>query len=260
MKPSVLVLTPTLGNRPSLRKTIESVSSIGGKHVHHTLICPKNKIAAIHREFGEVDCLAEPEGKRGIYAALNYGFQTLGRDYKYLAFINDDDYWLPSFKELIEKMINDDSFDLVYGKTVFVGNDNKIRGIQSCSGQFKQFIPLLKKKIVLFTQQATLIKSDLYFQIGGFDEQYQLVADTKFWAQASLLDINYCYINKAFAAYTIQEGQLSSNHGLQEAEHKHLLLEFEQQNTGICPFAVAKFRCCNLPTYLQRALRKLHLY
>lgn len=43
----ILVLTPTLGNRISLHRTIESVKQIGGNNVRHIIVCPQHAISKI---------------------------------------------------------------------------------------------------------------------------------------------------------------------------------------------------------------------
>ncbi len=250
MTPQILVVTATLGDRVTLQRTIDSVRSIGGTDVKHILIAPREKIPIIQSIYDDVTCIPEPEGKKGIYSALNYAFQTYGREYRYLTFINDDDYWLPSFRRLIDIMLGDNSLDLIYGRTAYI-NQNGIKiGSQTSSGRLHSFVSLLRKGIVLFTQQATLIKSDLYFQIGGFDEHYKLVADSKFWAQASLLNIKFKYLNCECAAYMFQDGQLSSDKETQKREHEHLLKEFNYIKANKAETLL--FRIINIPIYFKR--------
>lgn len=121
---------------------------------------------------------------------------------------------------------------------------------------FKKFIPLLNSNIILLTQQATLIKSSLFFQIGGFDENYKLVADTKFWAILSLKDINYKYINKCCAAYTLQEGQLSADTSTQSKEHLKLIKELPQFSKWEITKNKIIFRLNNLSTYINRLIKQ----
>ena len=84
----ILVLTPTLGNRESLLRTIESVRKIGQEHVKHIIVCPKKMIPRLSSLSGGLECLPEPEGCKGIYTALNHGFNTYGKDYEYLTVNN----------------------------------------------------------------------------------------------------------------------------------------------------------------------------
>lgn len=249
----ILVITATLGTRPTLSQTIRSVREIGGEDVRHVIVCPQSQIEAIQNRYNGIECLAEPEGKRGIYPALNHGFETFGREHRYLTFINDDDYWRPDFKRLIDAVNMDATLDLVYGKTCYLNENGVQIGVQACSGKFKDFVPLLQKNIVLMTQQATLLKSNLFFKLGGFDESYKLVADTKFWAELSLLDIKYKYIDKVCAAYMIQDGQLSSDQSLQQSESARLLSGLQTKKSGLSSL---QFRLANTATYLKRMTKK----
>ena len=253
MKPRILVLTATLGNRDSLRKTIKSVKEIGGDNVKHILIAPEKCISFINEQYGDICCLPEKTDKRGIYAALNYGFQTYGHEYEYLTFINDDDYWLPEYKTLITAILKGD-LDLVYGKTKYVDAHGVTLGEQASSGRFSDFIPLLTSNIILLTQQATIIRSDWYFKLNGFDESYKLVADTKFWAILSLENVKYRYFNCCCAVYTIQDGQLSSDHKTQSIEHKRMLNEFPTISQHKVILAKIKFRMANVCLYFKRFL------
>lgn len=251
----ILVITATLGNRPTLARTIKSVKEIGGKNVTHIIIAPEKNIPEIKNKYNNIECLPERPGKKGIYAALNHGFFTYGKDFDYLTFINDDDYWLPDFKLLIEEAQKD--IDFVYGKVNFI-LENKNRQIKemACSKQFKDFIPLLHHNIVLFTQQATLIKSELFFSLGGFSENYKLVSDTLFWAKLSLLNINFKYIPKSCAAYTIQEGQLSSDNSLQSNEMKAIIYsELPIPHTTRIFKSFLKYRINNLCIYIKRIIQ-----
>lgn len=250
MSQDILVLTATLGERATLDRTVESVRVIGGDRVKHVIICPQKNIDTIRDKYGDVDCIAEPKGCNGIYAALNYGFNLLGKQFKYLSFINDDDYWLPDFLVLIETITNDNDIDFVYGRVNYVNENNKKIGIQACYPILSAFIPLLQRGVVMFTQQATLIKSSLFFKIGGFDENYKLVADTKFWAQLSMMNVNYRYVNKACCAYMIQSGQLSSDHKLQMEEHARLVNELNYRGRAF--MALCRYRVFNMSVYLKR--------
>lgn len=253
----VLVVTATLGYRDSLKRTIESVKTIGGEDVRHIVIAPEDKIPFIKSLCGfDIECIAEPKGCRGIYAALNLVFYTYGRQYEYLTFINDDDYWLPDYRKIIAYVARHPQTGVVYAKTLYVNEENKVIKKQACSNQFYAFNDLFHEKVLLLTQQTTLIKSNLFFKIGGFDETYKLVADTKFWIQASLLKPAYKYLKLYVSCYTLQENQLSKDGITQEKEHQRLRLEFPPSNMLKRQWALLKYRFYNLNIYIMRFLRK----
>lgn len=256
MGKKILVVTATLGNRPSIKRTIESVENIGIDNVQHIIIAPLKKTHELKKLYPKLECIAEPEHCKGIYSALNYVFNKYAHDYEYITFINDDDYWLPNFKLLIDKA--DLGYDFIYGKVNFVfDNEDKKDIPMACSNQFDDFIPLLNSNIVLFTQQATLIKSELFFKLNGFSENYKLVSDTLFWAQLSLQKIKFVYISKACAAYTIQDNQLSSNKELQRTETKAILESLPECSKYRIVKALIFFRLKNLMVYLKRIIKKL---
>ncbi|SDG47489.1 glycosyltransferase [Psychroflexus sediminis] len=258
IKPDTLVITATLGTRNSLPKTIKSVRENGGNRVHHVLTCPKSKLKALKARYPLLDVVEEPKEKKGIYTALNSVIKKYAKDYKYVTFINDDDYWLSGFKLLFLALDKNQKLDAVYGRTLFVSESNKIIREQASSFRYKAFKALLSKRIVLFTQQATLIKSELFYEIGGFDENYKLIADSKFWAEAIDSGAQFSFIDTLAAAYTLQEGQLSSDKKTQNFEYNKLLKEkmFSKISLPVIVFESIIFRIHNIPVYLKRIFLK----
>lgn len=248
----ILVLTPTLGHRESLLRTIESVRKIGQEYVKHIIVCPKKMIPRLISLSEGIECLPEPEGCKGIYTALNHGFYTYGKDYEYLTFINDDDYWLPNYKRLIDTVNRDDSLDMVYAKTMYVNAEGKEIGKQASSRQFYHFLELCQRGIILLSQQSTLVRSSLFFDIGGFDDSYKLVADTKFWIQLSLLKPHFRYLNVHASCYTLQKDQLSDDRIAQRAEHQRMLDEFPVPSKMCISMNEFRYRFLNLNIYAER--------
>lgn len=253
MTSQILVVTATLGNRDTLQKTINSVRAIGGDDVKHVVIAPKDKVPFIQEQFPYVTCVPESAKSKGIYAALNFAFSTYAHEYEYVTFINDDDYWLPQFRTLIN-IIKKNRVDFVYGKTKYVDSHGMPLTNQTSSGRFSDFIPLLYSNIILLTQQATIIRSEWYFKLNGFDESYKLTADTKFWAKLSLENIKYQYVNCCCAAYCIQEGQLSSDHETQDIERKRMLSELPVVPLHKVRISRIRYRIVNVGVYVKRFL------
>lgn len=250
----ILVVTPTLGVRGSLDKTIESVKRFKIS-VDHVLVAPKDNVETLREKYA-LRVIPESEGNpKGIYAALNTAFEALIGDYDYMTFINDDDYWLPNFSSLIDS-IETGVWDMVYARTCFVDEKGNFLSEQTSCPWFTWFGSLLKRKgIVILTQQATIIKTSLFQQLSGFDTSYKLVADTKFWLGASLIsDLKVKYIDKVVAAYCVQEGQLSSDVNLQQTETERLLEEFPGLHEASL-WQYLAYRLYNWRIYLRRFFR-----
>ena len=251
----ILVVTPTLGVRDSLDNTIESVK-LFKTSVDHVLVAPKDNVEILQEKYA-LRVIPESEGKpKGIYAALNTAFEALIGDYDYMTFINDDDYWLPDFSSLIDS-ITTDVWDMVYARTCYVDEKGAFLAKQTSCPWFSWFGGLLKRKgIVMLTQQATVIKTSLFRQLAGFDTSYKLVADTKFWLEASMIpDLNVKYIDKVVAAYCVQEGQLSSDANLQQTENERLLKEYPNlKKASLLQYLI--YRLYNWRIYFRRFFRE----
>ena len=253
--PDTLVVTATLGNRSSLSRTIDSVKTIGGNRVRHIIVAPAPACEMISKNHPHVKVISEPENCKGIYPALNYGLKSFAADFRYLTYINDDDFWTPGFKVLFDEMDRHKDTDVVYGRVNYVNAKGHIIGEQTSSPRYRDFGNLLYKNVILFTQQATLTRSKLFLELGGFDESFKLVADSKFWLEAINANSKFRYVNKICAAYTIQKGQLSSDKTLQKDEHERLILSNDIANPFQVIINVLFFRLWNVKIYLKRFIK-----
>ena len=250
--PDTLVVTATLGNRPTLSRTIKTVKEIGGKRVRHIIVAPRESCQSIRQRYPDLTVVEEPENCNGIYRALNHGLKMFASDFKYVTYINDDDYWTPGFKFLFDEIDRHNDVDVVYGRVNYVNSKGVVIGEQTSSPRYQDFGILLLKEVVLFTQQATLTKSQLFLKLEGFDESFKLVADTKFWLEAININSKFRYVNKICAGYTIQQGQLSSNKKLQQEEHERLILSNEIVNPFLVMIKILLFRLWNIKIYFKR--------
>lgn len=254
MGKDILVVTATLGDRDTLERTIESVVKIGGTRVKHIIITPQKKRLLLEKKYPFLEIIEEPLSSKGIYGALNYALLKYAKEYRYLTFINDDDYWLPNFINLFKELDNNERIDVVYGRVNFVNELNEIIYEQSSSSRFKSFKKLLFQGIVLFTQQATVMRSSVFIKQKGFDESFKLVSDTLFWINTIESGACFKYINTICAAYTIQEGQLSSDSLLQSKEHSRIIGDNSNMFILLSYFEKVRFRLSNIRIYLNRFL------
>lgn len=199
-----------------------------------------------------MEVLGEPDNCKGIYKALNYALIKFANDYKYLTFLNDDDFWLPNYANLIVYLDQNELIDVVYGRVKYVDEKGEIIGLQTCSGRYRAFKVLLKEGIILFTQQAALMRANVFTEIGGFDERLKLVADTKFWVTAINKGYKFHYLNLACAGYMLQKGQLSSDGNLQRKEHDLLDLSLNGNDFSNRLLEKFLFRVQNIGIYCMR--------
>ena len=66
MKPSILVVTATLGNRNSLQRTIDSTKNIKNCLIKHIIVAPQNIIPKLKEKYPNIDILQSLKIKEGF--------------------------------------------------------------------------------------------------------------------------------------------------------------------------------------------------
>ena len=250
-----LVITPTLGERPSLDKTILSVRLHGGNRVNHILVGPIHKIRLFQHRYPWIDLVDQPS-KSGVYPAINHALHQHAYQYRLFAYINDDDSWTDGFAALFGAFDSGCNVDLVYGRVEFVD----IRSSSSKQGAYFPypllFESLLKSGIPLFTQQAVLVKTDCVMKHGCFDESLPLTADSDLWSRLLAAGIRARGLNKTCATYQLAGNRLSLRSDLIGAEvHLRQSRKLYLRRSFVDFFFLFLYRAYNFPLYLQRIAR-----
>jgi GT2 family glycosyltransferase len=246
-----LIVTPTLGERASLRRTIETVRTIGGERVRHVLVCPASQAKDLEQQFPGLEVVVEP-AKAGIFAAVNFALRRSARSYRYVGYINDDDYWLPGFESLFAALDRSPRIDIAYGRVNFINEKNEVLFASTSSSRYMALKPLFARDIVLFTQQATLMTSNCFQRLGGYDESYQLTADTEMWIRALELGYGMQYCKLLCATYTIQSDQLSADQAKVQEENRRIRREHGIHKDWHSTLEFLNYRLQNLPAYTRR--------
>lgn len=251
--PNTLIVTPTLGDRETIERTVQFVREIGGDRVHHLIIAPAKTIPDLTAKFPHCECIAE-EGKKGVYAAVNQGLRRATNEISLLGYINDDDYWLPNFHKLFDALDNYESVDIAYGRALFVDEANMPLFESTSTSRYFAFNSLLAHSVPLITQPATLFRRSLFEQLGGFDETFKLFADTEFWLRAIVAEKKLHYVNDACAAYMLQKGLLLSSLEASESERKRVLTKHGIKRSTSSYLEFARFKLSNVSHYIRRVL------
>jgi len=252
MIPKILILTPSLGKRSTLARTIQTVKEIGKDKIKHIVITPQDKILELQNQYPNTEFVAETGRTKGIYPQLNDIFFKYGKNYDWLGWINDDDWWLQDFDKLISAVDKNFDLDMVYGCTNYANNNGLLLTKFTTCRWFSFCQALSQEKLTMIPQQSVLFSSSIFFKVGGFSENYKYISDVKFWIDLSSMKLRYRYINAACAAYTIGNDRLSSDSNSVLKEWAQLLKEYKRRNKLYCIFAKLLFRVVNSPTYIRR--------
>lgn len=251
-KPRILVVTPTLGNRASLVKTIESVSSY--PNVHHVLTCPCSSIKKVREYSGNRLTIIPERRAEGVYSAVNDILLNVDHSFDWITYINDDDYWLPGMSRLIDCASQTDA-ELLYGRVNFVDINDRTLASSTTTRFYRMYPYLAARGIYLFTQQAVLLKPTVFKRFNGFDEYYKIQGDNDLWIRMINDGVKCEFVNQICAAYRMHSEQLSaSNVGL--AERKRMLESYGLVPNALLPtVAMLAYRSLNCPALALRYLK-----
>lgn len=251
----ITVAVPTLNSAATLEETLSSLRAQTG--------CTANIVVAdsgstdgtlgICKRLG-VPSIYVPPGN--MYKAINAVLREAGTEW--LAYLNSDDYVYPdTFSRLISRA-EVDGAGIVYGNCDYV--DYNGRPLFSFSSARPwQILPLARRGMFGFAQQAAVFRNAVYKQLGGFDEKYSLSADADFYYRAARAGIVFARLPGApVASFRLHEKQLTNT--MSAAMEKEKVSIREACGPARLPgdlLAVWAWRAGNVPNYLVRSVRKL---
>jgi GT2 family glycosyltransferase len=253
MAPRILIVTPTLGNAPTLAATVSSVAAFC-EEVDYIIITPKKQVQTLEKRFPGVRIVAESADSSGLYGALQTAFNGTGAQYDWVGWINDDDLLEPGFSEVISHALLRPELDLIYGRVQMIAG----------SGAHLMYAPMARSPWLAnacaaigqipFTQQGGLIRRSSFEKVGGFSLNFKLGADSDLFFRLLRSGARSKCCRELVATYRITPGQLSSDRDLQLVEHAQIT-----EARKVPPFwrrlVRAWFMCENLPFLIGRIRR-----
>jgi glycosyltransferase involved in cell wall biosynthesis len=193
----ISVITVNLNNKEGLEKTVNSVINQTG-HDYELIIIDGGSTDGSLEVIGKHEkrlAYWVSEKDKGIYHAMNKGISVARGEYCY--FLNSGDY-------LVKNTLFDDLSKLEVDADIVSGNVLKIRK----NGKYRTIRPhdkptLHKLCIHSLPHQASLIKRELFNEIGLYNESFRIVSDFDFFLKAIVVfkktfqkvDIDFSYFN-----------------------------------------------------------------
>lgn len=172
-------------------------------------------------------------GKGGNYAR-NLGLKSATSEY--VAFLDDDDEWLPSkLQEQLAIMESDRRCGLVYTgvRIIYVDDGLEYLSIPKESGDLSRSI--LRRSSVGSTS-TVLLKKDVALQVGGFDEQLGAMQDFDLWIRIAQIT-HIGVVSKAMVNYYNYGGtnQISSMTEKYENAYKYIHEKYSDLYAKLTP-------------------------
>ena len=175
------IIVATLGERNTLKQTLNSIVIQNIRDLEVKIVIPKNKINYLNEIANEVHLtnyqLIEDEGK-GLSAAINQGFYAKG-NFEFFSWINDDDELTSgSLNRSVNFLNSNPNKDAVIGNLGYLSlKSNKI--ITNKVSRINLFISKIGPNII--PQPGSLIRKSAFDKQQLLNENYKYAMDLDMW-------------------------------------------------------------------------------
>lgn len=200
-KPLISIITVCYNAAGILEKTLHSAINQTYKNFELVIVDgnSKDNTVKVAQKFNQYigSLISEPDN--GIYDAMNKGIKFAKGQWLY--FLNAGDAFYSN--NILEKIFGSNSYNniwLIYGK---VETKNEPTGINYVTGEPVTIKDFYKRYPIC--HQATFTHKDAFKNIGFFNTQYKLAADTEWFTRLFLAQANKAvFIDEIIAYYDIQ--------------------------------------------------------
>jgi len=190
-EPLISIIIPTYNGVKYVKKAVKSVWSQTYQNIEIVIIDDGSidETSEIISEFSKKDSrivILTNEINRGFVKSLNKGAKRAQG--KYIARIDDDDFWCNSKKleKQVEFLETRPDYVLTGGGMIKIDEKNR----EIARYLFPEKDKDIRKSILidnLFAHSAVLLKKDAWEKVGGYDEQFGFFADMDLWLKLGKL-------------------------------------------------------------------------
>ena len=183
--PTLLVITPTLGDSPYLDDTMASVRALPFP-VIHVLSVPAPRVDALRGRYPHAVVVPDAGREGGIYGALNAALLQAPAGWDWFTYINDDDLLLPGFAAAAVQhfALGEKAEPVAYGDVELIDGNGRRVGVSTVTPDPRWIPALMQAHISPLMQQGMLFRRDCVMRLRQFDLRYRLCADLDFWLRA----------------------------------------------------------------------------
>lgn len=225
--PRVSIIIPTANRLNMLRRALRSVFSQSYQNFEIIVVDdgPANNCKMLFNEFCDERLRYYHRGRtEGVASARNFGIKVSSGEF--IAFLDDDDEWLPTKLEKQVRLLQkkDDRFGIVH-TNCYIDNGQELLVCHNRHRLDQSFRKLLEQNFV--ANSTCLIRRKCFDMIGDFDEKIPYAEDWEFFIRASRL-FKFVYINQPLAIlHWKHEGSKRLSVDLPKTVKGHIYLVFK---------------------------------
>lgn len=207
------IVVPTIGQRPEyLPMALKSIREAGSAYI--LLVGNKGFAAKGLKDAGLIDLYIDEEDP-GLAAKINYGFQLLPKEVKYVNWLGDDDILAPnSLITALERIQRPDQPVLVFGACEYIDSDGKMIFVNR-SGSWAP--GLLRIGPQLIPQPGALYRRDAFEKVGGLNQDLGWAFDFELFLSLSKIG-KVAYIPEILSKFRWHAGSLSVSRRVESVE------------------------------------------
>ncbi len=255
VKRPLLILTPTLGTSPYLDETVRSIDQIPWP-IHHVLVCPADRVMELTQRFPNRRVVEDAGREGGLYGALNAGLAaTNDLSWDWYTYLNDDDLLTMEFAEMLARHdARNDLASVGYGDIRTIDEGGASLGRMTVESHPGYFPALLQGGISPVGQQGMIFGAPVVRDLEGYDLRHSVCADLDFWVRAFTRGFVFRYHHAEVGRFRVRPGQISGavsllSQQMEEITRRHFATPV---SSAAKRFARWRYRCRNLPRYLER--------
>jgi glycosyltransferase involved in cell wall biosynthesis len=199
--PTVSIITPTYNQSNYIRYTINSVLKQDYPNIEYIVINDgstdetKNILKEYSNKFSVID-----KKNSGQSNTLNYGWSISKGEI--LAYISSDDILDEKcVSAAVDFLLNNPNIDIVYPDFSLIDRyGKKIKDIRT--GDFDAL--KMSNDLICLPGPGTFFKKSVFYDLGGWDENFSYVADFDFWLRALKIK-KFGKINEVLASFRVHE-------------------------------------------------------
>jgi glycosyltransferase involved in cell wall biosynthesis len=199
----ISIIVPSLNQGPFIERTILSI--LDQKYSNTEIIIidggSTDNTIGIIKKYEKFVSYWVSEEDRGQSHALNKGLKVCSGDL--IGWLNSDDIYLPKvFQELAQVVNENPGYDIYYANRINVDADDsfisKVTYARSAPG-FMAFFA--KYRGLPFCSQASFFRKSVFSDVGGFEENFDIVMDVDFFYRCILHQKKFHYTNSVWGAW-----------------------------------------------------------